>query len=111
MDEICSARLFLASLMAIPANFTSFCLASTFDKLSFPTNLKKWRITTEAMYTLCKKEGKVPRKKSPPVRILYYPSDVILLADLNSNYCCLQSCLREENPRKESWQSTKVNRY
>ena len=42
--------------MAMPANYTSFCLASTFDTLPSPTNLKKWRITTEAVCTLCSKD-------------------------------------------------------
>ena len=36
--------------MAIPANLTSFCLASTCDTLPSPTNLKRWRITIKAMY-------------------------------------------------------------
>ena len=35
-----------ASLMAMPANLTSFCLASTYDTLPCPANLKRWRITT-----------------------------------------------------------------
>ena len=35
-----------ASLMAMPANLTSFCLASTY----------RWRITTETMCTLCSKD-------------------------------------------------------
>ena len=29
-------------LMAMPANLTSFCLASTYDRLPSPTNLKRW---------------------------------------------------------------------
>ena len=45
-----------ATLMATPANLTSFCLASTFDTLPSPTNLKRSRTTTEAMYTLCSKD-------------------------------------------------------
>ena len=45
-----------ASLMAIPANPTSFCLASTYGTLPSPTNLKRWRIATEAICTLCRKE-------------------------------------------------------
>ena len=40
-----------ASLMAMPANLTSFCLASTYDTLPSPANLKRWRITTETMCT------------------------------------------------------------
>ena len=38
--------------MAMPANFTSLCLASTYDTLPSPANLKRWRITTETMRTL-----------------------------------------------------------
>ena len=45
-----------ASLMAMPANLTSFCLASTYDTLPSPANLKRWRITTETMCTLCSKD-------------------------------------------------------
>ena len=44
---------FWASLMAMPASLTSFCLASTYDTLPSHTNLKIWRITTDAMCTLC----------------------------------------------------------
>ena len=47
MDELCSARLLLGFLMAIPANPTSFCLASTYGTLPSPTNLKRWRIATK----------------------------------------------------------------
>ena len=45
-----------ATLMAMPPNLTSFCLASTFDTLPSPTNLKRWRITAEAKCTLCSKD-------------------------------------------------------
>ena len=45
-----------ASLLAMPAKLTSFCLASTYGILPSPTNLKRWRITTEAMCTLCSKD-------------------------------------------------------
>ena len=45
-----------ATLMAMPPNLTLFCLASTFDTLPSPTNLKRWRITAEAKYTLCCKD-------------------------------------------------------
>ena len=44
-----------SSLMAMPANFTSFCLASTYHTLPSPTNLKKW-ITTEDMCILYSKD-------------------------------------------------------
>ena len=39
----------------MPANLTSFCLVSTYDTLPSPANLKRWRITTETMCTLCSK--------------------------------------------------------
>ena len=45
-----------ASLMAMPANLTSFCLASTYDTLPSPANFKRWRTTTEAMRNLCSKD-------------------------------------------------------
>ena len=45
-----------ASLMAVPANLTSFCLASTYETLPSPANLKRFRITTEAMCTLCSED-------------------------------------------------------
>ena len=45
-----------ATLMAMPPNLTSFCLASTFDTLPSPTYLKRWRITTEVVCTLCSKD-------------------------------------------------------
>ena len=45
-----------ASLKSMPASLTSFCLVSTYDTLSSPANLKRWRITTETMCTLCNKD-------------------------------------------------------
>ena len=45
-----------ASLMAMPANLTSFCLASTYDTLPSSTNLKWWRITAETMCILSSKD-------------------------------------------------------
>ena len=42
--------------MAMPANLTSFCLASPYDTLPSPAKLKRWRITTETMCTLCSKD-------------------------------------------------------
>ena len=41
--------------MAILANLASFCLASTYDILPSPINLKRWGITTEAVCSLCSK--------------------------------------------------------
>ena len=40
----------------MPANLTLFCLTSTLDTLPSPTNLKRWRIATEAMCTLCSQD-------------------------------------------------------
>ena len=45
-----------ASLIAMPANLTSFCLASAYDIFPSPAKLKRWRITTEIMCTLCSKD-------------------------------------------------------
>ena len=42
--------------MAMLVNLNPFCLASTFDTLPSQTNLKRWRITTEAVCTLCSKD-------------------------------------------------------
>ena len=42
--------------MAMSANLTLFYLASTFDTLPSSTNLKRWRITTKAVCTLCSKD-------------------------------------------------------
>ena len=44
-----------ASLMAMPA-ITSFCLVTTYNTLPSPTNLKRWRITTETKCTLCSED-------------------------------------------------------
>ena len=43
------------SLLAMPANLLSFCLASTYV-LPSPSNLKRWRICTESSCFLCSKE-------------------------------------------------------
>ena len=45
-----------ATLMVMPPNLTLFSLASTFDTLPSPTNIKRWRITAEAKCTLCSKD-------------------------------------------------------
>ena len=45
-----------AYLMVMPANITSFCIASKCDTFPSPTHLKSCRITMEAMYTLCSKD-------------------------------------------------------
>ena len=39
-----------------PPNLLSFCLASTYDVLPSPSNLKRWRICAEASCFLCGKE-------------------------------------------------------
>ena len=46
--------------MPMPANLTSFCIASTYDPIPSPTNPKRWRITTEATCTLCSKDVLTP---------------------------------------------------
>ena len=45
-----------ASLLAMPAKLTSFCLASTYDTLPSPANFKRLRIPTEATCTVCSKD-------------------------------------------------------
>ena len=44
------------TLLEMPANLTSFCLTSTFDTLPSPINLKRCRMTTETICTLCSKD-------------------------------------------------------
>ena len=44
-----------ASLSAFPPNLLSFCLAATYDTLPSPSNLARWRITTEKTCHLCSK--------------------------------------------------------
>ena len=44
------------SILAIPPNLLSFCLASTFNVLPSPSNLRHWRICSEASCFLCDKE-------------------------------------------------------
>ena len=41
------------SWITMPGNLTSFCLASSYDSFPSPTNLKRLRITTETMCTIC----------------------------------------------------------
>ena len=36
------------SLLAMPVNLSSFCISSTYDTLPSPSNLKRWKLTTEA---------------------------------------------------------------
>ncbi|MGY8822248.1 MAG: reverse transcriptase domain-containing protein [Pseudomonadales bacterium] len=43
------------SLLATPASLISFALGATFDTLPSPSNLVRWRITTEASCYLCSK--------------------------------------------------------
>ena len=45
-----------ATLVAMSTNLALFCIASTFDTLPSHTNLKRWRITIEAVCTLCSKD-------------------------------------------------------
>ena len=82
-----------------------------------------------------KKGAKVPRKRTPPVGILHYATDWVLLADLNNNYCfpvhiaftqlrpditifsnslrkvilIELACPCDEN--MQSWHSAKINKY
>ena len=44
------------TIIDMPPNLLSFCLASTFDVLPSPSNLKRWNITTESSCFLCNKE-------------------------------------------------------
>ena len=43
------------SLLTVPVNLVSFCLASTFDNLPSPSNIQRWKISTDAACTLCRK--------------------------------------------------------
>ena len=43
------------SLLTVPVNLVSFCLASTFDNLPSPSNIQRWTISTDAACTLCRK--------------------------------------------------------
>ena len=44
------------SLLALPVNLVSFCLASTFDILPTLSNIRRWKISTDATCTLCRKD-------------------------------------------------------
>ena len=44
------------SLLAMPVNCTSFCISSTYDTLPSPSNLKRWKLTSEASCFLCNKD-------------------------------------------------------
>ena len=44
------------SLLAMPVNLSSFCISSTYDTLPSPSNLKRWKLTTEAFCFLCNKD-------------------------------------------------------
>ena len=44
------------SLLALPDNLVSFCLASTFDILPSPSNIRRWKISADATCTLCRKD-------------------------------------------------------
>ena len=37
-------------------NLTSFCISSTYDTLPSPSNLKRWKLSTEASCLLCNKD-------------------------------------------------------
>ena len=40
----------------MPVNLSSFCISSTYDTLASPSNLKRWKLTTEASCFLCNKD-------------------------------------------------------
>ena len=44
------------SLLAMPVNLSSFCISSTYDTLPSPSNLKRWKLTTEASCFLSNKD-------------------------------------------------------
>ena len=44
------------SLFVMPVNLISFCISSTYDTLPSPSNLKRWKVTTEASCFLCNKD-------------------------------------------------------
>ena len=44
------------SLLAMPVNLSLFCISSTYDTLPSPSNLKRWKLTTEASCFLCNKD-------------------------------------------------------
>ena len=44
------------SLLALPVNLVSFCLGSGFDVLPSPSNIRRWKISTDAACALCKKD-------------------------------------------------------
>ena len=81
----------------------------------FISNIKEAvPISAKSSIMFVKKGAKVPHKRTPPVGILRYASDLVLLADLNSNYCfpvhiAFTQLRPEEN--MQSWHSTKINKY
>ena len=55
---------------------------------TFISNIKEAvPISAKSSIMFVKKGAKVPHKRTPPVGILHYASDWVLLADLNGNYC------------------------
>ena len=44
------------SLLAMPVSLTSFCISSTYDTLPSPSNVRRWKLTTEASCFLCNKD-------------------------------------------------------
>ena len=43
-------------MLVLPFNLVFFCLASTFDVLPLPSNIRRWKISTDTACTLCKKD-------------------------------------------------------
>ena len=102
---------------------------------TFISNIKEAVPISAKSSMFVKKGAKVPHKRTPPVGILHYASDWVLLADLNSNYCfpvhiaftqlrpditifsnslrkvilIELTCSCEEN--MQSWHSTKIYKY
>ena len=45
------------SLLAMPVNLTSFCILPIYDTLPTPSNLKRWKLTTETSCFLWNKDA------------------------------------------------------
>ena len=60
MDQVGKNDLSWSSILVMPPNLLSFCLASTYDVLPSPRNLKHWRISTECSCFLCGKDVPLP---------------------------------------------------
>ena len=45
------------SLLAMQVNLSFFCISSTYDTLISLSNLKRWKVTTQASFLLCNKDA------------------------------------------------------